>query len=930
MPSKAEPAPMTDPRWERLNEVFHAAVELAPEQRVGFLDYVCSQDADLRAEVERLIAAHERAGRFIEDPAIAQAAPWLSGASQALPAGHRFGPYRVIRELGRGGMGAVYLAERADGQFEQQVALKLIKRGMDTDLVLQRFRAERQILASLDHPNIARLLDGGTTDDGRPYFVMEYIDGQPIDEYADARSLSVDDRLRLFLQVAGAVTYAHQHLIVHRDIKPVNILVTPDGLPKLLDFGIAKVLHADPDEATSTLTGLRLLTPEYASPEQVEGRPVTTASDVYSLGVVLYELLTGRSPYRPKSRDPLDVAEAVRTTDPERPSTAVTHPAAAQGHRRAGLASDRAGATGGGSTEKLRRRLRGDLDVIVLAALRKEPERRYASVEQFARDITRHLEGLPVQARADTFRYRAGKFVRRNRIAVVGAALLGMALIGGTVATAWQAHEARVQAQLARAAQARAERRFNDLRKLAHAVLFDYHDAIKDLRGSTPVRERLVRDGLGYLDGLAREAQGDPSLQRELASAYRRMGDVQGGDPRGLGDTEGAVGSYAKAMRILEALLRTNPADARIRRDFADVALALGGLIWERGDLSGGLAHARRAQAILDSLVASAPGDTQLRLQLSAAYDLLGQISLEAGEIADALEFHRADLQQLQRAPESERRHPQLRRAISVAYGHLADAQVESGDLPGALSSHRRSLALRRALAAEFPDNADFERLVGSARYYEATVLGRMDRWAEALERFRLFLAEDSTSGLNHFRVGEALAHLRRREEALGHFREALRIHAKELRADSANLFKRLAFAQAQSEVCQMLAGLARSNAGATCAGTASFITATPVEPTHAFPRAFFAALWSDLGEAYDTLAVRRMTPAADSRNYRMAARDMYRRSAEIWSDLKARGLVSPTDTGRLGAAERAVARSEAALRGSLSPKDQAQTVRRE
>jgi eukaryotic-like serine/threonine-protein kinase len=429
---------MSDARWERLNEVFHAAVELAPEQRAGFLDYACSHDPGLRAEVERLVAAHERAGRFIEAPAIAEAGPWLAESSKPLSAGHRVGPYRVVREIGRGGMGAVYLAERADGQFEQQVALKLIKRGMDTDLVLQRFRAERQILASLDHPNIARLLDGGTTDEGRPYFVMEYMEGEPLDEYADARRLSIPERLRLFLTVCGAVAYAHQRRVVHRDIKPLNILVTRQGVPKLLDFGIAKVLHPGADEPTSSITGFGLLTPEYASPEQVEGRHATEVSDVYSLGVVLYEVLTGHSPYRSKSHEPADVVEAVRTTDPVPPSAAVVRGGAEEDtRRRPGLARDRAAATGAGSTIRLSRRLRGDLDTIVLMALRKEPARRYQSVEQLAEDIRRHLEGLPVRARRDSVRYRAGKFLRRNRASIAAAALAGvlvLLLVAGFVA----------------------------------------------------------------------------------------------------------------------------------------------------------------------------------------------------------------------------------------------------------------------------------------------------------------------------------------------------------------------------------------------------------------------------------------------------------------------------------------------------------------
>ncbi|HET6577195.1 MAG TPA: protein kinase [Gemmatimonadales bacterium] len=424
---------MTDGRWERLEQLFHAAIPLAPKDRQDFLARETGGDAAFRADVERLLAAHDRSAGFIQKPAVALPGPWEPPAELPI-AGRRIGAYRLARELGRGGMGAVYLAERDDGAFSQRVAIKLIKRGMDTDQVLARFRAERQILASLDHPNIARLLDGGTTDEGLPYFTMEYIDGQPVDAFADAGRLRVEERLRLFLQVCDAVSYAHERGVIHRDIKPVNILVTPSGVPKLLDFGIAKVLQENPDEITSTVTGLRLLTPEYASPEQVEGRHAAAASDVYSLGVVLYELLTGRSPYRLTSRAPQDIAAAVCTTEPDRPSTVVTRPAGSSGRPRCSGAAVGSPAPDPVTARQLSRRLRGDLDTIVLTAIRKEPARRYSSVASLADDLRRHLDERPVIARADGVGYRMRKFVRRNRagvlagaVAIVGAAALAAA-----------------------------------------------------------------------------------------------------------------------------------------------------------------------------------------------------------------------------------------------------------------------------------------------------------------------------------------------------------------------------------------------------------------------------------------------------------------------------------------------------------------------
>jgi non-specific serine/threonine protein kinase/serine/threonine-protein kinase len=863
-------------RFQRCEELFHAAVALPDDERDAFLQRSCADDAPLRADVERLLAAHASAGDFISSPAIAAAGQWNADDESWI--GRLVGPYRVVREIGRGGMGAVYLAERADGQYQQRVALKVIKRGMDTEQVLARFRAERQILASLDHPNIARLLDGGSTDQGVPFFAMEYIEGEPIDAWAARRELSVEDRLRLFLQVCGAVAYAHQNLVVHRDIKPLNILVTSEGVPKLLDFGIAKVLHQDADEATSTVTGMRLLTPEYASPEQIEGRHATTVSDVYALGVVLYELLTGRSPYRTRGRTPVELVEAVRTTDPERPSAV-------------------------GGTEKLRRRLRGDLDTILLTALRKEPTRRYPSVEQLAGDVRRHLDGLPVRARPDTFRYRAGKFVGRNRVPVAAGALLGLALLGGTAATAYQAQQAR-------AAQAVAERRFADVRKLANSLLFDYHDAIRDLRGARPVRERMVRDALGYLDELAGESREDPSLQRELAGAYQRIGDLQGGEPSSLGDTEGAVRSYGKALGILEGLIRADSGNARLRREAAQASLSLGRVVWGRGDVAGGLTHARRARALLDPQVAAAPTDTDLRLQLSNANNLLGQIFLEEGKIGEALEYHSADLKQFEAAPESERRLPQVRYAMSVTHAYLADAQAESGDLAGALESHRRSRALRRQLSAEFPESQTYADGASTARYYEATMLGRMGRWEEALVLHRDGVAEHP-EGSFICRVGEALAALGRHEEALPYFTTALQRHERELRADTADLFSRLSVLEDLGRICRSLATLGRPDAPAACRRGTAFADRLVVEPTHAFPRAFLAAASTEMGRGYDTLAARHNTPEADRRDYRFAAVERYRRSHEIWQDLRARGLVSPVDTGLVTASARNLARAQ-------------------
>jgi serine/threonine protein kinase len=465
-------------RWRRIEEIFQTVADRPAGERESYLTQVCGDDEDLWREVISLLG-HGTTEAFIEAP-IKHAAVSLTGENQDELIGQRIGVYRITRLIGRGGRGTVYAAMRDDQQFEQQVALKIIKRGMDTDSVRDRYLRERQILAALEHPQIARLFDGGATPDGLPYFVMELVDSEPITKYCRNHNLSLAEKLKLFRRVCSAVQHAHQKLVAHRDLKPSNILVTADGEPKLLDFGIAKMLAPDSREAiTRTETELRMMTPDYASPEQARGMQVTTASDVYSLGVVLYELLTGMRPHRFKTYSAAEIERAICDTETEKPSEAV------------GRTTD--------SPPKLARQLAGDLDNIILMAMRKEPERRYQSVEQFSEDIRRHLEGRPVIARKDTLRYRAGKFARRHRVGLAAAALLILSLIGGIVATSWQAD--------------RAERRFQQARKLSNTFLFDFHDKIQSLPGSTEAREMVARTALEYLDSLAQEAGGDSDLE---------------------------------------------------------------------------------------------------------------------------------------------------------------------------------------------------------------------------------------------------------------------------------------------------------------------------------------------------------------------------------------------------------------------------------
>jgi len=666
---------MTPERWRQIEEVFQAAAECATERRATFLDQACAGDDALRAEVESLLA-HEAKATFIE-AAIKEAAESLPPEAAESVIGRRIGAYRVSGLVGHGGMGAVYAAVRDDDQYRKQVALKLVKRGMDTDFVLSRFRHERQILAGLEHAHIARLLDGGTTEDGLPYFVMEYVEGQAITHYCETKRLSVPERLRLFRLVCSAVQYAHQNLVVHRDLKPSNILVSVEGAPKLLDFGIAKLLHPElsPEAPTQTATGMRLMTPDYASPEQVRGLPITTASDIYSLGVVLYELLTGERPYQFKNYSPPEIERVICQTETERPSVAV------------GRGKD--------APAKLRKQLAGDLDNIVLMAMRKEPERRYQSVEQFSEDIRRHLEGRPVMARQDTLGYRAGKFVRRNKLSLAAAALVILSLVGGIVATTYQAR--------------RAERRFQQVRKLANTFLFDFHDKIELLPGSTEAREMVVKTALEYLDSLAREAAGDPALELEWAVAYRKVADVQGYPyAPSLGHTEAAVQSYQKSVSLAQKLVAQDAANPAVRRALAAGDYKLGVMKAESGDKPAGVVAMRAALQVAEPL-AQQTGDPLDMALVENCYVRIGYVLLETGNAAGALQSFRRSQELTERRAAA---HPSDRAQFAVATCRMDIGQVlgDTGDPAGALENYQQAQRTFAALVAKEPMQPNYRR----------------------------------------------------------------------------------------------------------------------------------------------------------------------------------------------------------------------------
>jgi non-specific serine/threonine protein kinase/serine/threonine-protein kinase len=701
-----------------------------------------------------LLDAHDRAGeRFL-----ARSAGELAAAAIGR-AGRRLGAYQIAREIGRGGMGAVYLATRADDEFHKQVAIKIVAAPLGDDDLLRRFRRERQILAELEHPQIARLLDGGTTEEGLPYLVMEYVDGVRIDEYCAARHLGIADRLRLLLKVCDAVQLAHNNLVVHRDLKPGNILVTADGQPKLLDFGIASLVSAD-DQASTTRTGLAAMTPEYASPEQVRGERVTAASDVYSLGVLLYELLAGVAPYALAGKRPDEVYRIVTETEPLRPS----------------LAAERT------ATPALARQLRGDLDAIVLAALRKEPQRRYASVTLLADDVRRYLEGQPVTARGEAVSYRARKFVRRHRLSVGAAAAVLLTLIGGIVATTRQARLAEEQRREADSQRVRAERRFTEVRQLANRFLFEFHDSIANLPGSTPARKMVVTTALEYLDRLAAEAQGDGELQEELAAAYDKVGDVQGNPSvPNLGDAAGALDSYQKAESIRRAIVDSSPqqlpsrvrlstsmmkiGDALIARGAVaeavaryrdalghrDAALAQGvpsqndaqiavmetagrlcTTLLPVGDAPGAIANCERGRTLADEVLARNPNDGRilgLRASFSTSYGNAMRVTGKRAEAVAALEDGIARNQRLLAANPT---NTEMHRRLAVTYGYLANVQVDAEQFDAAAASLEHAIAEFSQLVAADPANVRSTPELAFNLNRRAQILMRVNRRDEA------------------------------------------------------------------------------------------------------------------------------------------------------------------------------------------------------
>lgn len=738
---------MSPERLEQIQSLYLAALDQPPAERLAFLDDACGEDADLRQEVASLLDADADENPIFDHPLADVRGLMNEATSQP----RRVGPYRIVEEIGRGGMGAVYLADRDDGQFEQRVALKVIRRGLDTDDIIRRFLQERQILALLQHPHIARLYDGGLDDEGRPYFAMEHVAGEPLTTYCDQRQLGIEARLRLFAQVGEAVQFAHRNLVVHRDLKPSNILVTEDarGNPsvKLLDFGIAKALEeeASPEGLALTQTGARVLTPEYAAPEQLTGDPLTTATDVYSMGVVLYELLTGHRPYRFERNTLGAVERAVLETEPTRPSTAVNQIEERQ--RRDGsmetLTPEAISHARSTEPARLRRRLAGDLDTITLKALRKEPDRRYASAEAFAEDIKRYLAGLPVEARPDTAGYRVRKFVQRHRLGVTAALLIIFALVTGLTVALWQQQVAAAERDRAQTEAAKADEVATFLRSL-----FQVSDpyAAGTLADSLTARQLLNQGAARLQTDLHDQPEVLGMLLAEVGRIYRNMGLLEPAD------------SMLHAALDLQRQTR-GPNHPDVGATLYELALLKDGL----GDYEAAEAYVRASLDVRRASLGEHHPET------AESMDWLATSLAYENAFDEAVALSRQALSTLQTTVgEADKR-------TLTAMHNLAWIHYRQGNYDEAEPFFRRAIALSDSVDAGSAETAVTIRMLASlhrlkGEYAEAEILLR-----DALQRQRTHL--DPT----HNDIGITLNSLAKVLQAQQDLEEAAKVYAESL-----------------------------------------------------------------------------------------------------------------------------------------------------
>jgi tetratricopeptide (TPR) repeat protein/predicted Ser/Thr protein kinase len=678
----------------RTQEIFHDLLSVVPERREALLLSRCNGDDVLIAELRSLLAACEAEEALVSVLSIKRS-----------PGPRRVDRYTLDQLLGRGGMGAVYLAHRVDGQFEQQVAIKLIDLPLATDMFRDRFLQERQILAGLVHPYIAHLLDGGITDAGEPFLAMEYVEGISITQYCSQHSLSLTQRLQLFRHVCSAVQFAHQNLVVHRDLKPDNILVVNDGTPRLLDFGTAKLLASVEDgrAAEWTRQGLPAFTPQYASPEQVLGEPITTATDIYSLGVLLYLLVAEVPPYELHEFSTAEMLRVICNEPPPKPST-----------RASG------------------KRLDSDIDAIVMKALRKEPAQRYATVDLLSTDIEAYLTGHPVQAERGSFRYVAGKFIRRNRVSLLAACLLALTLVAGVAGVLWQWREADLQRR-------RAEARTADLRELSNSLLTELDAALKDIPGSTGAQKLLITRVLEHLDHSAKDAHGDRQSDLDLIDAYTRLGDVQGNSyANNLADSAGALSSFDKALALAKPLVDANPHNPQVLRALASATEERGETLSTMGRTDESVAALRSAAETYEHLVTLPSTTPKLMLEASTAIQTLGDELCQDDGLADAqagLTAYRRSLALDERAIQMDPTYLPARRGPAYMHLHIGNVQLDTNPAE-ALKEFQLALQVLDSLPPEDQQKLLPRRLHATLVRKEGAAFMEMGMYSRAIPLF--------------------------------------------------------------------------------------------------------------------------------------------------------------------------------------------------
>lgn len=936
---------MKTEEWEKINEIVLDALELDGKLRQQLIEESCRNSPEMLLEVESLLAGENAAEEFFGLPALNNYSAFFDTEIEpdAL-VGQEIGNYRIISEIRSGGMGSVYLAERADGKFEQQVALKLLRRELNTRDIRRRFRHEREILASLKHPNIARLLDAGATADGIPFLAMEYIEGLPIDVFCDKNNYNLNQRLKLFRAVCETVAYAHRNLVVHRDLKPSNILVTDDGIPKLLDFGISKLLTPEFEaESEHTITKLGAMTPNYASPEQLKLESVSTTSDVYSLGVILYELLSGRRPFQSYESNIQQILRAVCEIEPPPPSLTIP-PNASTAPRKATDAptikldenlypdviqqrTDEKTAA-----QQLRRTspqfvfsnpqlLRGDLDNIVLKALKKEPDRRYSSVEFFSEDIRRHLEGLPVTARPDTFSYRAEKFIKRHRAGVFAVAVVVLAIVGGLIATLWQA-------RIAQAERVKAERRFNDVRALANSFLFEFSPKIENLPGSMPARQLLVTRALEYLDNLSQEAADDLQLQSELAKAYEKVGDVQGNPQTpNIGDLKGALASYEKARTIRRKLLKLAPDDTEKQAALAENLEVAANINLNGGEFDKAETGLAETIALREKVIGQKPQDFAARASLATALRMSGFVPFYNSENEKAMEFYRRSLAifaelSVENTDDAfvNMQHANLYLDVGENFSYMDDAAQ-------AQENTQKGMEMLAAVYEKNPNNsrvrrAFFVSLLKRGELYrdDGDVKNSLDKYDQALELAKTALQNEPGSFqakrdlvLANKQRAVTLKAANRIKESIESFAKAIEVSEQLRREDPSNILIVYDIAGSYQDMSEMYYDLGDYQAARNSAEKAQENCGEVLakNPAHTQAKIVTARAKIIIGKSYLSLAEKN-----GQNDLKQKTLENFRASLEIYDNLKAAGKHSANEEKRVEDLKKAIGKIESKISG--------------